>query len=235
MKTVLSYQKYSLLAHYLKVKRDLRTSREVSNSSWYNPFSWGSTRTVQSTQYRTVNYTYANVHEAVGKLEDFVIETSRRLFDASSDAINLTLFRQDIKKAVKDLFDFSDDSFDPEMVLLPLSNAIERITIPAINLDLDNHILTIRQQFTTTEVEGDEITQLRNEQSRIVALVLKDIKSEVNECTRAILKKMSAEENHFIPGLTKDLSDQVEQLRRDLEYKEESLATYQEILLTVGK
>ncbi|WP_081730751.1 dynamin family protein [Shewanella colwelliana] len=139
------------------------TSHQVSTSKWYNPSSWGSSRTEYTTHYRTVNYTYADVQEAVARLEDFVMATSRKLFAASEQAINLGLFRNDIKSAVKDMFDFSDDDFDPEMVLLPLDNAVARITIPAINLDLARHIDTIRQQFTSSQVEGDQIAQLRNE------------------------------------------------------------------------
>ena len=33
------------------------TSSQVSDSSWYNPLSWGSTKTASQTHYRTVNYT----------------------------------------------------------------------------------------------------------------------------------------------------------------------------------
>jgi len=152
------------------------------------------------------------------------------LYDASLKAVNLGLFRDEIKSAVKDLFDFSDDSFDPESVLLPLNNAVERITIPAVHLDLDHHINTIRQQFTSNEVQGDEINALRNEQARVVSLLLNDIAMELSRCKNAILSQLAEEELKFIPNLTKDLIEKVEQLKRDLENSEQSLARYQEIL-----
>jgi len=211
-------------------QEEYETSREVSDSTIYKPWTWGSTRTVYSTHTRTVNYTYANTQEAVNTLEEFVVETGGRLYDASLKAVNLSLFRDEIKSAVKDLFDFSDDSFDPESVLLPLNNAVERITIPAVHLDLDHHINTIRQQFTSNEVQGDEINALRNEQARVVSLLLNDIAMELSRCKNAILSQLAEEELKFIPNLTKDLIEKVEQLKRDLENSEQSLARYQEIL-----
>ncbi|TOP03881.1 hypothetical protein CGH23_24100, partial [Vibrio parahaemolyticus] len=93
----------------------------------------------------------------------------------SSQAININQFREDIKHAVKGLFDFSDPDFDPEMILLPLSNSVDRITISAISLDLDHHINSIRQQFSINEVEGEEIQKLRQEQARVVGLLLTEI------------------------------------------------------------
>lgn len=206
------------------------TYSEVSDSDWYNPFSWGRTKTVSSTNYRTVNYTYANVQDAVQKLEDFVVETSDRLYQSSSQAINIKQFREDIKQAVKGLFDFSDPDFDPEMILLPLSNSVDRITIPTISLDLDHHINSIRQQFSVNEVEGDEIQQLRTEQARVVSLLLTEITQEVNKCGSDMLGKISREEKEFLPTLIGDLESSVEQLRADLENKEQALKEYSDIL-----
>ncbi|WP_282176207.1 dynamin family protein [Vibrio nereis] len=206
------------------------TYSEVSDSSWYNPFSWGRTRTVSSTNYRTVNYTYANVQDAVQKLEDFVVETSDRLYESSSQTININQFREDIKQAVRGLFDFSDPDFDPEMILLPLSNSVDRITIPTISLDLDHHINSIRQQFSVNEVEGDEIQQLRAEQARIVGILLTEITQEVSKCGSDMLGKISREEQDFLPTLIEDLESNIEQLRADLENKEQALKEYSDIL-----
>ncbi|EPP5811104.1 dynamin family protein [Vibrio vulnificus] len=206
------------------------TYSEVSDSSWYNPFSWGRTRTVSSTNYRTVNYTYANVQDAVQKLEDFVVETSDRLYQSSSQTININQFREDIKQAVRGLFDFSDPDFDPEMILLPLSNSVDRITIPTISLDLDHHINSIRQQFSANEVEGDEIQQLRAEQARIVGILLTEITQEVSKCGSDMLGKISREEQDFLPTLIEDLESSIEQLRADLENKEQALKEYSDIL-----
>lgn len=206
------------------------TYSQVYDPELFRPSTWLSKKTVSKINYRTVNYTYANVQDAVQKLEDFVIETSDRLYQASSQAINIGQFREDIKQAVKGLFDFSDPDFDPEMILLPLSNSVDRITIPTINLDLNHHINSIRQQFTVNEVEGDEIQQLRAEQDRVVGLLLTEITQEVEKCGSDMLDKISREEQQFLPALIGDLESSVEQLRVDLANKEKALKEYSDIL-----
>lgn len=210
------------------------SSRTVSESVWAGTercgFLWLDKRDVYRTETRIVNYTYANVHDAISKLEEFVVSTSKELFTVSEEAINLQLFRQDIKDSIKGMFDFSDDDFDPDMILMPLSNAVERITIPHINLDMDKHINTIREQFTTSEVEGDEMAQLRTEQGRIVSLLLTEIDKELIKSIDNIVSKLDKERVEFIPSLTKDLEKNVEQLKRDLAQKEQSLSGYTQVL-----
>jgi Dynamin family. len=206
------------------------TSREVYDPELFSPSTWFSKKTVSRTSYRTVNYTYANVQDAVQKLEDFVVETSDRLYQSSAQAININQFREDIKQAVKSLFDFSDPDFDPEMILLPLSNSVDRITIPTISLDLDHHINSIRQQFSVNEVEGDEIEKLREEQVRVVGVLLTEITQEVNRCGSDMLGRISNEEQEFLPSLIGDLQSNVEQLSLDLENKEHALKEYSDII-----
>ncbi|WP_025524008.1 dynamin family protein [Vibrio parahaemolyticus] len=206
------------------------TYNKVYDPELFSPSTWFSKKVVSNTSYRTVSYTYANVQDAVQNLEEFVIETSDRLYESSSKAININQFREDIKQAVKGLFDFSDPNFDPEMILLPLSNTVERIAIPMISLGLDDHINLIRQQFSANEVEGDEIQRLRMEQERVVGLLLADINREVEKCSSDMLSKMLNEEQEFLPTLIRDLQDSVEQLRADLENKEKALKEYSDIL-----
>ncbi|QYJ85857.1 dynamin family protein [Shewanella mesophila] len=207
-----------------------QVSSSVSASSWYNPFSWGSTRTVYSTHYRTIDFNYANVHEAIDLLEDFVLTANRRLMDACEQAINISKFRNDIKTAIKDMFDFSDTTFDAELILSPLNNAVERLTIPKVSLDLDAHIDTIRQQFTSHQVENDEITTLRNEQARVVSILITEINKEIGILTDSMLSSLAAQEQSFIPTLTKGLESKVAQLKTDLQNKEQALETYSELI-----
>ena len=207
-----------------------QTSREVSTSKWYNPFSWGSTETVYETHYRTINYTYANVQGAVDKLETFIYKTDEQLNEASAEAVNLNQLKTDIKQVIKSMFDFSEEGFDPEAVLLPLETALARITMPYITLDLDHYIETIQQQFTSAEVENDDIARLRKEQARIIGLLLDEINSEVDKNVEHILNQLKQEESLFIPELTKDLKLQVERLREDLQHRQEQLNDYNEVL-----
>lgn len=214
-------------------------SREESYSEYAGTkrygFLWLKKRDVYVTRYRTINFNYANVHEAIDQLEDFVQTANRRLMSACEQAINLAQFRNEIKTAIKDMFDFSDITFDAELILLPLNNAVERLTIPRVTLDLDNHIDTIRQQFTSQQVEDDELDSLRKEQARVVGVLLDAINQEIRTLTDNLLTSLAAQEQSFIPQLTKDLDGKVERLKSDLENKEQTLTTYSALLQQLDK
>ncbi len=210
-------------------------SERVCTGTERHGFLWLQERNTYETRSYTVSYTYANVQDSVAKLEEFVVSTSKQLFETSTQAISLEMFKKDIKNSVKDMFDFSDNDFDPDMILMPLGNAVDRITISPINLDLDHHIATIREQFNSSTVEGDAITQLRNEQSRVVALLLTDIANELARCTTTIVDKLAEEELKFVPSLTKDLVASVEQLKQDLAQKDLALANYDKIIALVER
>ncbi|MGB0467404.1 MAG: hypothetical protein ACPGF7_07750 [Pontibacterium sp.] len=61
-------------------------------------------------------------------------------------------------------------------------------------------------------------------------LVLSDINREVDRCSTGMVDKLTYEEQQFVPSLVKDLLESVAQLKRDLEDREQSLQTYQDIV-----
>ena len=74
------------------------------------------------------------------------------------------------------------------------------------------------------------MTRLRTEQARVVALLLADIGRELKISTKNMVDKLAKEEAGFIPSLTKDLNESVEQLSRDLKNKEANLKRYSQLL-----
>ena len=201
-------------------------SYEVSNSRWWNPFSWGSTRT----EYTTVTYTYANVHEAVEKIEEYVISSKAALINSIKEIINIRKFRIDITESIQSMFDFGDAEFDPDDILIPVENAVNRITIPTVEINIEKHIEVIRNQFKSSEVRDDEIQTLRSEQARVVALVTNDLKIEVGNLLKSITNRLENIKSEFIPSLTNDLETTVNEIRKQIKNREEYLTKYDNLL-----
>ncbi|WP_028765333.1 hypothetical protein [Shewanella colwelliana] len=62
---------------------------------------------------------------------------------------------------------------------------------------------------------------------------MQDIAAELKICIRNMLAKLSQEEAEFVPSLTRDLADSVEQLSQDLQQKELRLDRYNDVLMQV--
>ncbi|HQM85906.1 MAG TPA: dynamin family protein [bacterium] len=197
-------------------------SYSVSTSTWWKPWTWGSSET----RYSTITYRYANVHEAIDKIEDYIIGAKDQLRNAVKEIINLKQFKIDITESIQSLFDFSDDNFDPDDILIPVKNAVERITIPSVDLDLDRHIDTIRKNFNSSQVREDEIQTLRNEQAKVVGMILKDVKSEVKNVFNDIISRLNKIEEDFIPELTNDFKKTAADLTEQMKNKQDYLKKY---------
>lgn len=92
----------SLDERNIKTKEERYNGREVSDSSWYNPFSWGRTRTVYD--YRTVEY--VDMNETWSEKRT-IIESEFNDFRASA----LKKFESDKDKLVKNYLAFIEREF----------------------------------------------------------------------------------------------------------------------------
>ncbi len=193
---------------------------------WWKFWSDGSyrTRTV------TVNYKSASVHNAIQKLEDFVLSSEKQIQHKVKTIIDIETFRKKMLKTVSGLFDTSDDDFDPQDILQALNTAVNRITIPNIDIDCAAHIQTVRKKFIAGDVRDSQINELISEQQRVIKLILGDINSEVSEQMNKIISKLSEVNSTFLPDLLKTFNDKLEVMKKDKENQDKVIAEYNAII-----
>lgn len=205
------------------------TSAERTETHSYEKGWWIFKKTVQHTE----THEFANVHTAVEQLEMFVVDSEANISDKMKVIIDINKFRAELLQTIKDLFPLDDDSFNPMDILLPAENAVNRLTIPHVNLDVAKHIQSVRKNFKGREVRDDKISELRSAQADIVRLILGDINQEVGQIIENLKQKLDESKNEFIPELTKDINEQVESLRKQLEDKEKSTVAFEAAINTL--
>ncbi|HEI9843870.1 TPA: dynamin family protein [Morganella morganii] len=122
----------------IKTKEERSNGREVSDSRWYNPFSWGSTRTVYD--YHTVQYVDMN---ETWKEKRTIIESEFNDFRASA----LKKFEADKDKLVKNYLAFIEREFNEKFETL---------------------IGMMQEQLNNKEVREQAISEAREQQRWIV-------------------------------------------------------------------
>ncbi|MCU6376729.1 dynamin family protein [Morganella morganii] len=122
----------------IKTKEERSNGREVSDSRWYNPFSWGSTRTVYD--YHTVQYVDMN---ETWKEKRTIIESEFNDFRASA----LKKFEADKDKLVKNYLAFIEREFNEKFETL---------------------IGMMQEQLNNKEVREQAISEAREQQCWIV-------------------------------------------------------------------
>lgn len=78
--------------------REVRRSYEVSDSSWYNPFSWGRTRTEYYTD--TVSYDYLNAADAIEQVRDYGNQCAEQMRGHINRLISPLELKNSLRKAL---------------------------------------------------------------------------------------------------------------------------------------
>lgn len=224
-------QSAALDARSVKDKTGTETKTEtytVSTSKWYKPWTWGDTET-RTKQY-TVSYTYANVHDAIDRVERFILDAEKGLMEHIAESVNIDGLRRDILAAAKKLVDFEDDNFDPDDLLLPVESAVSRLTIPAVNLNCRQCLETVTKVFNTSEVRDADIARLQQSIGHAVNRALEIIGAAIKENQEKIRQDLEQTGKQFVSGITGGLQTQIESLQKSAGNLQETVSKYAQAL-----
>ena len=198
----------------------------VSTSKWYKPWTWGSSET----RTRTITSRYANVHESIDQVEQFVYETERRLKQAIISIVDLPRLKTQMREGAMNLFDLGDSSFDADDILRPIERAVNRITVPSVEFGDRDYSSLITKNFSSGRVEESQISSLREAQRAALKAVIADMEKVVRGKTDEMVHSLERSQKEFVDSLLKDIQDDLAQLREQLKNKEAALQTYKEML-----
>ena len=202
--------------------------REVTNkfTNFLND-DWG---TETRTETETIYYKYANVYDAIEQLEEFVTKSEINLSKTVENIIDIRTFRKEILQSIMGLFDMQDDAFDPSDIIDTLKNAVNRISIPDVEIDTSAHIETIRKNFSTSEVKNDQVDSLKQEVKRVLQMILTDMKKEINHQTEKIITELNLAKENFLPKLLQDSHEKAEMMKANRNELEKTLQDYDALI-----
>jgi hypothetical protein len=198
-------------------KRETRTeSYEVSTSKWYNPFSWGSSKSSS----RTVVTIYASAQDAIEQLEHFALDTRRELQRTIMSLVNIQQLRLEVSQAAMALFDTGNANFDGDLVMLEIEKSLRRITIPEVDFGAKDYSALISSQFSGDRVSESQIDGLRQAQKSAIQAIMSDLETAVSAKTTEISQQLITTGKTFVDSLVKDIEAGLNKLCQDIENKE---------------
>lgn len=204
---------------------------EESTSKWYNPFSWGSSET----RSRTITYHYADAHEAISQVEEYLIKAEKQLKQAICELIDTAVLKKEIQEAVMKLFDLGDPNLDAENdILIPVRRAIAKITVPEVELGNSDYTKEITSKFSGSRVSESQIEALRTAQKNAISAVFKSFEAAVTKEQTRVVASLEKTQREFIDELTKDIVSDLDKLKKELKEREKNLKRYDELLAVLG-
>ena len=204
------------------------SSYEVSTSSWYNPFSWGDTKTV----YRTTSssYEYIAASDAIEKLVNYGNETAASLQREFNSIVNLATLRADLKRSLVNELNTGNEGFNPADFRATLEGTLSRLQLPELRLELGDISRSISANFSGEIRNEQKMDALRQALQQSLKTVLSNLLSAFKASVDELRNQLAIASDSLGNELAKDLQKELAQLKSAFADKEQELRIYAEIL-----
>ncbi len=205
---------------------------QVPREFWGFDVSWAVGYRTE-TRTRVVTTRYAEVHEAIDKVEQFATEVELRLKRAIVGITALPKLKEALLTQAMKLFDLDDTTFDAARIEGPMRQvrrAVEGITLPEVDFGDRDYSALITAKFTGGRVTAGAVDELRTAQKAAVREVLKDLESAVRKKTDEIVTTLEKTQREFADSLLQDIQADLARLRAELQDKQQAVARYKEFL-----
>jgi hypothetical protein len=200
----------------------------VSDSRWYNPFSWGTGHTERYTTTET--YSYLDASEAVGNIARYAERSAGQIEGVFKETLNPQELKRKIMTVVTNNFSVGDADFDISLFRGLAVDYISKIEFPIISLDCSSDTEAITAKFTgeVRNAEGKAALTgaLNNSLDRIFGALVRELEKSVSTF-RGSLSEIS---DGLQSDLVKSIEDEFRDIRSKLNEKEANIKTAEKYL-----
>ncbi len=168
----------------------------------------------------------ASISDVISNMRNYVARCKKMSNEIFSKAVNVSKLKKEIKDVVLETFEKSNQEFNENDILIPLDIVVSKISIPKIEVDMDEYERMIVDSFTSASVSGDQIEVLKLQQNRTMNQIAKKLKSEVKKCESATKTIMTEQSIFFVDNIIKVLNENLKLIKNQLSNKEKSIAQY---------
>lgn len=180
--------------------------------------------------YVDVITTYsANVSDVIDNMRNYINRSVLYINDEFEKLINVKKLEMQIKDCAIGAFDLKDDKFNEQDIIIPVRNVMNKITIPKMNINEEQYETMIIDAFSGAVVEGEEIQKLKRQENLVFNQIVRKLEENLKSYQRQIDEIMSEQAATFVDEIIRQASKNIEQLKTQIDNKEESIRRYNEL------
>lgn len=213
----------------------IREAYTVSDSKWYNPFSWGSSHTEYSTY--TVQYNYVDTSDALENIRHFANDSAGMIEEGFSAAVEYKQLKTKLLRVVVDNFDAGSADYDPAYFRILTEQTLNRIELPTISLSVDKALADINSSFSGKIRDDEKRNALKHQLAGAISSLFDSISEQLEEKADSFKTGIKEIKETFSGELLKSINDDFNRVIKACEDKENSikkLQEYDEVLQTLG-
>ena len=171
----------------------------------------------------TVTIQSADIAEVLSNLRGYADRCNRETNHEFSKLFQVEDLKRRVKNAVQGAFDLAERDFNENDILIPLENALKRLTIPEIRIESSGYKDEILNMFSETVVEGNQIGSLRVAQEKAISRMRDEVVKGLERSGNEIEASLQRHSSEFIDGIERQINVNIELTERLLEDKEASI------------
>lgn len=208
-------------------------SYEVSTSKWYNPFSWGSSRT----EYYSYDETYYYIDSAdiLENIRNFANESASYIEDAFYKTIDISSLKKKLLNVIVENIDTSDESYDPAYFKLLAEKTLNNIEIPVIKIDVSEFLKSISSKFSGQIRDSSEKSNLKSVFADSISKLFDKICEEFTSELSTFKYKIETIKDSFEDKLLENINSEFNIVLQQLENKEVEIKKSREFVSELDK
>lgn len=212
---------------YKRVKESFR----VSDSKWYNPFTWGDHH--YESYSTTTSYSYLAVSDALENLGYYVTTAKRQMLAAFDDLIAPSTVSAGLRRELLRAIDPSSADFDPKSLRVLVESSITSLKLPELNF-VDPDLESVFSGFSGEIKDSGDMARLREKLSTEVRQINDTLVSRLRQAVKEASQTLEGIADQLNDRLTERLADDIARLRADMADKEKQIARLQELIETIA-
>ena len=223
---------------YLDIKertgeRVHRESYTVSDSKWYNPFSWGKSHTEYYTY--TEHYSYCIASDAIDNLRKFSMEAVNQVEKVFSDALELKEIKRRLLNVVVQNFDMGSEKYDSALFRILVEETVAQIEFPVFNIDISDAMNGIAAKFTGELTSAGQKTELTTALSKAISRIYDELCKKLTSSVAEFKAEMKNISKTVENSLLENINNEFEVLLSQYEHKENEIAEYKSYIELLDK
>lgn len=192
-----------------------------SNSKWYRPASWGTSRE-ESYNYEK-NYYYIGPANALENIRNFVVDATNALEDTFYQSVQLPSLKNKLLTVIVENFDTAEENYDPMYFKLLAERALSKIELPIIRIDISDVLEELGNAFTGEIRGAAEKADLRQAMVSSISKLFDELTSQFVEDLKVFKEKLSSTKTTFLHDLEESLTSDLKQMLEQMQHKEEEI------------
>ena len=216
----------------IEVNTTSKTEHHSSTSGhlwWKTTEHWNETITTHS----------AEVKDAEENIRQYYYACCRMINETFREVVKIDSLKDNVKGTVMGAFDRADKEFDENKIIMPLDNALNRITLPEISLDLSEYETMLDGKLGGIAyggvVRNDDIPALKRAQDQVIDAMSKEFITMIKKQGKEIDKNLQKQSAMFIDNIVNQLEENQKKLEELIKDKQSNIQKLETFLNTVNQ